>query len=111
MQFIVHILVSAALLYLVGKLVEGIEVDGPGPAVMGAVILGVANVFVRPLLILLTLPVTILTLGLFIWVVNAIVLLLVAALVPGFRIRGLWPALLGSLALGIMNWITGLFLG
>jgi putative membrane protein len=111
MQFIVHILVSAALLYLVGKLVDGIEVDGAGPAVMGAVMLGLANVFVRPLLIVLTLPVTIITLGLFIWVVNAIVLMLAAALVPGFRVRGLWPALVGSLALGIMNWVAGIVVG
>jgi len=107
MQLVIHILVSAALLYVVGKMVDGIEVEGPGAAIFGAVILGLANTFVRPVLVFLTLPVTFLTLGLFIWVVNALMLMLAAALVDGFRVRGLGSAMVGSLVLGIMNWAVG----
>lgn len=104
MQLVIHILVSALLLFVVGKLVDGIEVEGAGPAIFGAVILGLANTFVRPILVILTLPITFLTLGLFLWVVNALILMLAAALVPGFKVRGFWSALLGSLLLTILNW-------
>ncbi|MDT8342063.1 MAG: phage holin family protein [Longimicrobiales bacterium] len=104
MQLIIHILVSAVLLYVVAQILDGIEVDGPAAAIFGAVILGLANTFVRPVLILLTLPVTVLTLGLFIWVVNALMLMLAAALVQGFRVRSFGSALLGSLLLGVLNW-------
>ncbi|UCC24799.1 MAG: phage holin family protein [Gemmatimonadales bacterium] len=107
MELILHIVVSAALLFIVGKMVDGIDVEGPGAAIFGAIILGLANFFVRPVLLLLTLPITVLTLGLFIWVVNALILLLVARLVPGFRVRGFGPALLGSLLLAILNWGVG----
>lgn len=111
MELVIRILVSAALLYLVGKLVEGIEVDGPGPALFGAIILGLANTFVRPVLVFLTLPITFVTLGLFIWVVNALMLMLAAWVVKGFRVRSFGAALLGSLALGILNWGVGRFFG
>jgi putative membrane protein len=88
MQILIHILVSATLLWVVGQLLDGIEVEGAGPAVIGALMLGLANAFVRPLLVLLTLPLTVVTLGLFIFVVNALVFMLAAALVPGFRVKG-----------------------
>ncbi len=89
---------------------DGIDVDGAGAAVVGAVILGLANTFVRPILVLLTLPITLVTLGLFIWVVNALILMLVAAVVPGVRVRGFGSALLGSLLLAILNWGVGALL-
>lgn len=110
MQFVIHILVSAALLFVVAKVVDGIEVEGPGAAIFGAIILGLANAFVRPLLVILTLPITLLTLGLFLWVVNALILMLAAGLVPGFRVKSFWSALLGSLLLAILNWgVSALF--
>ena len=110
MQIVVGILVNAALLYLVGQLLAGIEVEDAGSALGGAVMLGLANAFVRPVLVLLTLPLTFLTLGLFLWVVNALMLMLAAGLVRGFRVKSFGSALLGSLLLAVMNWgVSALF--
>lgn len=111
MQLIVHILVSAALLFVVGRLVSGIHVRDGKAALFGAIGLGLANVFVRPLLLVLTLPITVVTLGLFVWVVNALMLMLAAAVVDGFEVRGFWAALWGSLLLAVLNWGVGLLFG
>ena len=102
-QFAIHLLVTAALLSVVGHLVSGIEVEDGAAAVIGALVLGFANAFVRPILVVLTFPITLLTLGLFIWVVNAFMLKLSAAFVPGFKVEGLWAAMMGSLLLGVLN--------
>lgn len=101
--FLAHLLVTAALLLLVANLVRGVEIGGWGPAFVGAIVLGLVNAFVRPVMVILTLPLTVLSFGLFLFVVNAFVLWLVAALVPGIRIRGFGPALLGSLLLTLLN--------
>jgi len=108
MGFLVHILVSAALLFVLGRLVSGIEVRDGKAALFGALVLGLANALVRPFLVLLTLPITILTLGLFIFVVNALMLMLAAALVDGFEVRGFKSALWGSVVLGLMNILVGM---
>ena len=110
MGFIIHILVSAALLFVLGRLVGGIEVRDGKAALFGAIVLGLANALVRPLLVLLTLPITVLTLGLFIFVVNALMLMLAAALVDGFEVRGFGSALWGSLLLGVMNTLVGMII-
>ena len=102
-QFAIHILVTAVLLSIVGSLVSDIEVEDAGTAVAGALVLGLANAFVRPILLLLTLPITFMTLGLFVWVVNAFTLKLAASFVPGFRVHGFKAALVGSLLLAILN--------
>jgi putative membrane protein len=83
--------------------VGGVQVSGFGAALIGALILGLVNAFVRPVMILLTLPLTIVTLGLFLFVVNALMFWLVAALVPGFQISGFGAALFGSLLLTVLN--------
>lgn len=101
--FFAHLLITAALLLLVANLVSGVRVAGWGPAFLGAIVLGFVNAFVRPVMFLLTLPLTVLTFGLFLLVVNAFMLWLVAALVPGIQVRGFGPALLGSLLLTILN--------
>ena len=85
------------------NLVRGVHVQGWGSAFVGAMVLGFVNAVVRPLMVLLTLPFTILTFGLFLLVVNALMLWLVAALVPGIRIQGFGSALLGSLVLTLLN--------
>jgi len=101
--FIAHLVVTAALLLLVANVVRGVDVQGWGPAILAAIVLGLANAFVRPLMILLTLPLTIFTFGLFLLVINALMLWMAAALVPGVQVRGFWPALLGSLLLTVLN--------
>ena len=102
-EFLAHLVVSAALLLLVAYAIRGIEVDGAVSALLGALVLGLANAFVRPALVVLTIPITVLTFGLFLIVVNALVLKLAAALVPGFRIRGFLPAIWGALLMSLLN--------
>ena len=111
MGFIVHTLVSAALLYVVGRLVDGIEVRDGKAAVFGALGLGLANAFVRPILIKLTLPITVITLGLFVFVVNALMIMLAAAFVDGFEVDDFPSALWAALALGVMNFLVAMFFG
>jgi putative membrane protein len=101
--FLTHLILTAALLLLVANLVRGVQIEGWGSAFLGALVLGLVNAFVRPAMILLTLPFTIVSFGLFLLVINAFMLLLVAALVPGIRVQGFGPALLGSLLLTILN--------
>lgn len=111
MGFIIHTLVSAGLLFMVGKLVDGIEVRDGKAAIFGALGLGLANAVVRPLLLKLTFPITILTMGLFVFVVNALMLMLAAAFVDGFEVEDFKAALWGTLALSLMNFLVGMFLG
>ena len=103
LAFLAHLILTAALLLLVANLVRGVQVQGWGSALVGAMVLGFVNAIIRPLMVLLTLPFTILTFGLFLLVVNAMVLWLVAILVPGIRVQGFGPAFLGSLVLTFLN--------
>lgn len=108
--FLLHLLLTAAAILIVANIVSGVQVSGFGAALIGALVLGLVNAIVKPIMIVLTLPLTILTFGLFLFVVNALMLWLVAALVPGFHIRGFWAALIGSLLLTLLNllidWLT-----
>ncbi len=110
LAFLAHLILTAAMLLLMANLVRGVQVEGWGSALIGAIVLGFVNAVVRPLMILFTLPLTILTFGLFLLVVNAFMLWLVAALVPGIRVQGFGPALLGSLVLTLLNLVVGLLI-
>ena len=103
LAFIVHLVVTAVLLLVVANVVTGVEVKSFGSALIGALVFGLVNALVRPVMIFLTLPFTIVTFGLFLFVVNALMLWLVSAIVPGIRINGFLPALLGSLLLTVLN--------
>ena len=109
--FFVHLALSAALLFVVGRMISGIEVEDGSAAIFGAIMLGVANAIVRPILLTLTLPITLLTLGLFVFVVNALMLMLASAFVDGFEVKGFGAALKGTLALGLLNFLIGMFFG
>jgi putative membrane protein len=111
LAFLLHLVLTAALLLLVARLVRGVEVVGWGPALLAALALGIVNAIVRPLMVFLTFPLTIITLGLFLFVINALMLWLVAALVPGVRIQGFGPALVGSLLLTLLNVLVSLLIG
>ena len=102
--FLIHLLVTAGLLFLVAKIVDGVEIDGFGAALFAALILGLVNGLVRPLAVFLSLPLTIVTFGLFLLVINALMLWLAAAIVPGFKVRGFGAAFWGALLLGLFNW-------
>src|SRR5215510_12058377 len=109
--FLVQLILTAALLLVVARVVNGVQVQGWGPALLATLLLGIVNAIVRPLMVFLTFPLTIVTLGLFLFVINALMLWLVAALVPGMRIQGFGPALLGSLLLTLLNVLVSLFIG
>ncbi|MBN2439021.1 MAG: phage holin family protein [Deltaproteobacteria bacterium] len=92
-------------------LLEGIRVNGILPALLAAALLGILNAVFRPILILLTLPVNILTLGLFTFVINAMMLMIVSAVIPGFDIRGFWTAVFGALIIGAASGVLNIFIG
>ena len=99
--FLIRLAIVAFGLWLADQLLAGIEIDGTGTLVVAALLYGVVNAVVRPLAILLTLPMTVLTLGLFLFVVNAAMFGLVAALLDGFHVAGFGAALLGSIVVGL----------
>jgi putative membrane protein len=105
-RLLVHLLVNALLLLLVSQFVNGIHINGFGNALLAALVLGVVNFLVRPILILITLPVTILTLGLFLFVVNALMLELTSLLVPGFVVASFVSALVAAVLLGLFNLVV-----
>jgi putative membrane protein len=99
-------IINAAALLLVAYLYPGVSVESFVTALVAALVLGLVNAVVRPLLVILTLPVTLLTLGLFLFVINALLFWLVAELVPGFRVSGFGAALLGSILYSVITLIT-----
>jgi putative membrane protein len=109
-HFVLTWLVTAFALLITAYFVPGFVVTGFVAAAIAAVILGLVNAIVRPILIFFTLPLTVLTLGLFLFVVNALSIWIVAALSPGFDIAGFIPALLGSIVLtivtSVLNWFV-----
>jgi putative membrane protein len=109
--FIAHLVITAGLLLVVANLVKGIHIDGWGPALLGALVLGLANACVRPLMILLTLPLTVLTFGLFLLVVNGVMLQLTAMLTPGIKVSGCGSAIVGGIVLALLNIAIALVLG
>jgi putative membrane protein len=106
MNLLIRWVLNAAALMLVAYLYSGVQVSGIGPALIAALVLGLVNAVIRPLLVLLTLPVTVLTLGLFIFVINALLFWFVAEIVPGFTVKGFMAALIGSLMFSVMTIIT-----
>ena len=111
MSYIVQIIVTSLILLLMAKMVKGVEIDNWGSALIAAVILGFVNAFVKTVMVFLTIPLTIITLGLFLLVINALVLQLVAALSPGVRVSGFGQAVLGSIVLTILNLLALMLLG
>ncbi|PKO29768.1 MAG: hypothetical protein CVU34_20455 [Betaproteobacteria bacterium HGW-Betaproteobacteria-7] len=97
-------IVNALALLALPYVVPTIQVAGFGTALLVAVVLGLINTLLRPLLVLLTLPVTLLTLGLFIFVINALLFLLAGSLIDGFHVGGFWSALFGSIAYSLISW-------
>jgi putative membrane protein len=108
--FIIHLLVSSVLLLFIGRVVNGIEFKSLGAALLAALVLGIVNAIIRPLLVLLTFPITLVTLGLFLLVINALMLKLTAAIVPKFQIKGFLPALIGALMLSVFNLLLSIFI-
>ena len=108
MKLFFHWLVAAIAIWITAHIVPGAAVTVTG-AVIAAVVLGALNLFIRPILFVLTLPITIVTLGLFSLVINALLVMLASVLVSGFVIGGFWAALLFALVLAVVNWVFNLW--
>ncbi|WP_054694052.1 phage holin family protein [Geotalea toluenoxydans] len=107
MGFLVTWLVSALAIAVTAYLLPGVKLSGFLAAIITAGVLGLINAIIKPLLFLLTLPINILTLGLFTLVINAVLIMLTSAIVPGFSVSGFWQALLFSLVLVLVNYLLG----
>ena len=105
MLFLLRLLLNGIAILVAAWLIPGLDVSSPAAALLAGILLGFVNALVRPVLILLTLPLTLLTLGLFIFVVNAICLGLTAAVLPGFSVSGFWAALFGALVVSVVSWV------
>lgn len=103
MKIIIRILVTALGLLLAAYLIPAIQIDSLYIAIITAVILGILNLIARPILVVLTLPITILTLGLFIFIINAALFLFAASFIDGFTVDGFIPALLGSIIVSVVS--------
>jgi len=111
MKLIIRILLTAVVVFLIARFLPGVSVAGYGTAVIVALVLALLNLIVKPVLVILTLPVTILTLGLFLLVINAIIILLADSFISGFGVDGFWIALIFSLLLSIFQSILYSILG
>ena len=109
--FVVRMLVTAAGLALAAWVVPGITVSGPGTLFLAALLMGIVNGFVRPVVILLTLPLTVVTFGLFLLVVNAGMFGLVAWLLSGFAVSGFFAALFGWITVSVFAWLASWYIG
>ena len=109
--FAIRLAITALGLWLAQQVVPGIQIAGTGTLVAAALLLGIVNAVVRPLVLLFTLPITVLTLGLFLLVVNAAMFGLVAALLDDFHVTGFGAALLGSLVVSLTSWLASWYVG
>jgi putative membrane protein len=109
--FILRAVIAAGGLWLASRWVDGFSITDGATLAIAAALLGIVNAVVRPVAVLLTIPLTILTLGLFLLVVNAGMVSLVAWMLPKFTIAGFWPALLGALVVSLVSWVASYLIG
>jgi putative membrane protein len=102
--FLIRWLVTTIAVFVAAHLVSGITYSGWGPLIGAALLLGIVNAFIRPILLLLSLPFILITLGFFILVINALMLWSVGGIVPGFRVDGFWTAFFGAIIVSIVSW-------
>ncbi len=111
MGLVLRIVIVALGLWLASAIVPGVHIRDPLTLVLAALLLGFANAVVRPIVILITLPLTLITLGLFILVINAAMFGLVSVFLHGFVVHGFMAAFLGALVVSLVSWITSIFVG
>lgn len=111
MKIFIHWLVAAIAILISAYVLPGVTVDGIVAALVVAVILGAINAFLRPLFVLLTLPISIVTLGLFVFVINGLLVMLAASIVPGFAVANLWSGILFAIVLAIVSAVLHMFGG
>jgi len=111
MGLLIRLVVNAVALIVVAYVVPGIHVNGIGSALVAAVVLGVVNAVLRPILVVVSLPLELVTLGLFTLVINALLFWMVGALHVGLTVDGFWPAFWGAIVMSIVSWLISLFTG
>jgi putative membrane protein len=111
MGILVRMVITAVGLWIASELVDGFSVRDTPTLIWAAIVLGIVNAVVRPIAVLLTLPFTLVTLGLFLWVINAAMIGLAAWFLDGFQIAGFGPALLGAVLVSLTGWIGNAFIG
>ena len=109
--FLIRMLITSLGLWVASRIVPGMAISGFGTLIGSALLLGFVNAVVRPLLVLLTLPITIITLGIFLLVINGAMLGLVASLFDNFTLSGLFAAILGSVIVSLVSWFASWFIG
>lgn len=109
--FLLRVLIVAAGLWLASAIVPGVEIGDGWTLLWAALLLGIVNAIVRPIVIIMTLPLTILTLGLFLLIVNAGMLSLVAWMLDGMAVAGFWSAFFGAIVVSITGWLVTWFIG
>jgi len=109
-RFIVQALVTMVGLWLADALISGVEFLSTGSLIAAAILLGIVNAFVRPILVVVTFPITVISLGLFLLVVNAAMIGLTAMFLGGFVVDGLWPGIGAAIVTGLVSWIAGAFI-
>ncbi|MBI4680945.1 MAG: phage holin family protein [Nitrospirae bacterium] len=110
-NYVLRWLINAVGLFIVSKLMASIEIDGILTAVVAAAVIGIINIFLRPILIILTLPINILSLGLFTLVINGLIFYFVGNIVEGFHVAGFLAAFIGALILSIINILATFLIG
>jgi putative membrane protein len=110
MGLLLRWLILTVAIIVASYLLEGIHVSGFVPAFFAAALLGILNALFRPVLILLTLPINILSLGLFTFIINALMLMMVSEVISGFEVHGFWTAVFGSLIISIISWLLNSFI-
>lgn len=111
MKILINLIVTAIIVFLLANFLPGISVDGFGSSIIVVIVLAILNFLVKPILQIISIPITILTLGLFLFVINALIIMLCGSLVGGFHVDGFWSALLFSLVLSIVQSIVGGLIG
>jgi len=108
MQLIIKLLINSFAVFVTAYLLQGVHLESFLTAVIVAVVLGITNTVLKPILVIITLPINIITLGLFNFILNGLMILLVSVLVPGFSVKSIWWAILFSLVLSLVNWFLNL---
>jgi putative membrane protein len=109
--FLIRAVVVAIGLWLASKIVSGIAFNSTQTLIAAALLLGIVNAFVRPIIVILTLPITLLTLGLFLLVINALMIMLVAWFLPGFLVAGFWSAIFAAIVVSLTSWVMSGWIG
>lgn len=110
LNILLRLIALTAGIFLAAYLVPGVHVEGYGPAIKAAVLLGVINLIAKPVLLLMTLPINILTLGLFTFILNGVILMFVGYAIAGFVVAGFFPALLGAIVISLLSIVLNRFI-